>query len=168
MAAALAQPARTPLLANPLASLSRLTLAPAYRKGCPLSGGAFSLATLPMLRALASILGEHRMLGYAGDRALVIPSVTLLPRVAAVLDAMTRAAGLRLNIAKCCCVPMHAAGDGGAGGLLSAAIAATHPAWADIRVAQSAMFSGTMFAPTLEVDALWAEAAAKHRHAFTC
>lgn len=162
-AASLAQLARTTLLASPPGAPVSFAVGSGIPQGCPLSGGAFSLATVPMLRALSAILGDHRVLAYADDFALIIPSVTLVPRIAVVLEALTRAAGLRLNLRKCSCVPLHSGCSGEPAGLLAAAIAEAYPALADIKVSPAADLLGTLFAPSLGEAGRWQATDAKHR-----
>lgn len=163
VAAALARPSRTTLLASPLGSPIGFTVGSGIPQGCSLSGGAFALATVPMLKALEAILGAHRVLGYADDIALVVPSVQLVPRIAAVLETMSRAAGLKVNLKKSTCVPLVGEAANGVQHLLSAALATVYPEWASFQMLDAAEFLGTTFGPSLDEMQRWQKVIDKHR-----
>lgn len=74
-------------------------------QGCPLSGSTFCIASVPLLVALAAVVGRSGVFAFADDLALVVRSLRLLPQIRRTLEAVGAATALMVRCAKCAIVP---------------------------------------------------------------
>lgn len=79
-------------------------------QGCPLSGSAFALSTVPLLLSLSGLLGPRAVYAYADDIGLVIDDMGRLPEVAQTFEAFRRASGVELRLDKCKLIPLRVHG----------------------------------------------------------
>lgn len=80
-------------------------------QGCPLSGSAFALATVPLLLPLRGLLGARAGFAYADDIGLLIEDMGYIPAIARTFDAFRRATELELRLDKCKLIPTRIRSD---------------------------------------------------------
>lgn len=60
-----------------------------------------------MIRLLCQIVGHERVIGFADDLAVILPSLEDLPRIRDAFQAFEKASGLRLRLSKCRLLPLR-------------------------------------------------------------
>lgn len=133
-------------------------------QGCPLSGAMFVLLLDPLIRRLGGqIRGRGCVNACADDLAVVAADVAQLDAVGESMALLSRAAALRLNLAKCQLVPLAAAFSEELRRFVVARLRRDAPFWSSVPVVPCAVFLGILLGPAVSHDMAWAGPLARAR-----